>query len=354
MKTKEKTCSNDKILNPKTNRCVLKNGLIGKKLIKTKITETKVINKNKCDDIFIDWSDNSCYLDSLLVAFFNTKDKIIEDLILNVEINDYGSEKLRILGLKIQEELTKKYKIISNQIKIKQKQTCVNLRKLLNTYYKKLIKINPDKRILFESNDNWTTSQLDVFELFEFILTIFKIPETTLKIQEGANIIYSNFKNLIPIDFIYNKKVLKIQDIYPTYTLKYKLDKDNQYKNSKGKKQSYFTKKYEILKGNKLFISIYRNQGEDDKSNIKVIPCDKIKLKENSFNLYLTAIILHYGSSVHNGHYICLYKCDNNWYEYNDMDTSGIKKIGKISEIIKNVNYTKNIVGLVYSKLDIT
>jgi len=58
MKIKE--CLGNKVLNPKTNRCVLRNGLIGK----------NILAKNNCKDIFIDWSNNSCYIDSLLVAFF--------------------------------------------------------------------------------------------------------------------------------------------------------------------------------------------------------------------------------------------------------------------------------------------
>jgi len=63
-------------------------------------------------------------------------------------------------------------------------------------------------------------------------------------------------------------------------------------------------------------------------------------------------MIIHHGSNVNSGHYTCLYKCNNKWYEYNDMDSSGIKKIGNLSDVTKNKDYTKNIVGLIYSKLD--
>lgn len=39
--TKEKKCKKDEILNPKTNRCVKKNGLIGKSIVKETIEKTK-------------------------------------------------------------------------------------------------------------------------------------------------------------------------------------------------------------------------------------------------------------------------------------------------------------------------
>ena len=348
-KTK-KDCPEGKVLNPKTNRCVNTKGSIGKKLATTtKSSKSPKSPKNEsCRDIYIDWINNSCYLDSLLVALFNKKDKIIEDLLLKAAINDYGSEKLNSIGLKIQKELIIIYKIISNQVLLKEKRTCVNLRKLLDRYYKELLKVKPDTVILFDKKDNWQTSQLDVFEFFEFILTIFKVSDRTLKIQDGDNIIHSNFKSLVPIDFIYKKKTLKIKDVYPKYTQKYKLNKDNIFIDANGKKQVHYTKNYEILKGNKLFISIYRNTGTT-KNDISVIPCDKLGLKENGYDLHLTAIIIHYGNTPAYGHYISLYKCEDNWYEYNDMGDN-IKKLGTLESIIKNDEYTKNIVGLVYSK----
>lgn len=55
----EKKCNDKQILNPKTNRCVKKNGLIAKKII----INNELIN--------LAWKNNSCYLDSLLVALFH-------------------------------------------------------------------------------------------------------------------------------------------------------------------------------------------------------------------------------------------------------------------------------------------
>ena len=68
-----KNCPSNKILNPTTNRCVLKSGLIGKKLLKSYLN-------NKCNKIKLNWENNSCYIDSLLVALFINKDKFINKI----------------------------------------------------------------------------------------------------------------------------------------------------------------------------------------------------------------------------------------------------------------------------------
>lgn len=339
-----KQCPENKIYNPFTKRCVLKSGKIGKNILFKDYT-------NNCSNININWANNSCYIDSLLVALFNRKDKIIEDILLKVDINNYNDSKLNKYGLLIKKELIRVYKIVSHQVQLNKKYTLSHLRKLINIYYKQLVKINPTINII-DINDNWTTCQLDIYDMYRFFNIIFKMKEDVIKIKNGSSITTTEFANELPIDFIYKKKILKIKDIYPKYRLKYKLTKENKFRDVSGKLQSYYYKEIELLKGNKLFINIYRNLN-GIKNTTKIIPENSIKLRENSFNLYLTAIIIHYGSNIEGGHYICLYKCykDNYWYEYDDMK-SNILKLGELSEIIKNSNYTSNIVGLIYSKIN--
>lgn len=338
-----KKCPENKIYNPITKRCVLKTSKIGKTILFKD-------NTNNCNNININWSNNSCYIDSLLIALFNRKDKIIEELLLKVDINNFNNSKLNKYGLLIKKELIKIYKIVSHQVILKTKYTLSHLRKLINIYYKELIKIEPTKSII-DITDNWTTCQLDIYDVYRLFTIIFKIKEDVIKIKDGSSIITTGFANELPVDFTYKKKILRIKDVYPKYKLKYKLTKENKYRDENGRLKSYYYKEIELLKGNKLFINIYRNLGET-KNNIKIIPENSIKLRENNFDLYLTAIIIHYGSEVEGGHYICLYKCykDNYWYEYDDMN-SNILKLGELSEIIKNSNYTSNIVGLIYSKI---
>ena len=81
-----------------------------------------------------------------------------------------------------------------------------------------------------------------------------------------------------------------------------------------------------------------------------IIPPKILKLPNNSFNLHLTSIIIHYGN-FQTGHYICLYNLNGSgmWFEYDDLKNKSLY-IGNLSKVIKNENYISNIVGLIYSK----
>ncbi len=197
---------------------------------------------------------------------------------------------------------------------------------------------------IIQNHDNWENTQNDVFEFFEFLNVIFDIKNTT-KIIDGDNSpFYTNFSTILPIDAIIDETIpVKISDYFPITNFKYKLSSNNKING-----KSYYYKKMEILKAQKLFIKIYRNIG-NFKIRTKIIPPKSLKLKENSFNLYLTSIIIHYGS-FNAGHYICLYNCNNVWYEYNDMSRK-IIKIGLLNNIYDNDSYLSNIVGLIYSMI---
>jgi len=97
-----KNCPSNKILNPITNRCVLRSGLIGKKILKNHINK---ITSSKCNKINLQWENNSCYVDSLLVALFINKDEFIKKYLLNAPINNYGLCELNLIGKKIREVL---------------------------------------------------------------------------------------------------------------------------------------------------------------------------------------------------------------------------------------------------------
>jgi hypothetical protein len=325
------TCPSNKIYNPISKRCVKKSGLIGKKLV--------------CENKFLSWENNSCYIDSLLVSLFINNDSFIRDILLNAKINDYGSSELKILGKNIRDNLKLIYDYINNS-NLKENITCHNLRISLNKYYKLLKKI---KHInLINSSDNWTNTQNDVFELFEFFKLIFDIKNTTKFIDANNPPNYSDFSTLLPIDFLLNTdKPLKINKIYPISKVKYTLKDGNEFINKYGKKQKTYYKTTEILKADKLFIKIYRNIGSF-KLDTQIIPAKSLKLKENNFKLYLNSIIIHYGSN-NGGHYTCIFKCNNKWYEYNDMKNKHIF-IGTLSDVYKNPNYSSNIIGLIYSK----
>ena len=313
----EKDCKDNQIKNPISKRCVNKFGRIGKKLM--------IDNEN----INIKWENNSCYSDSLLISLFHNKDLFIEKELLNAPLIKYHKDDLDELALKIKNELKKIYEIIS--MRKNDMKTCANLRKLLSDFYKKLVKYYPNKKIL-EDDDNWMRSQLDVFDFYNLLDKIFDMKKSLI-FKEGSNKNSTDFSYMIPIDLLINKRKVFIKKIIPTYILI----------NNKIKKE------ITVLKGNKLFLKIFRNLG-DYKLETMIIPPKILKLPKNSFNLHLTSIIIHYGS-FQAGHYICLYNLNGSgmWFEYDDLKNKSVY-IGNLSKIIKDENYISNIVGLIYSK----
>jgi ubiquitin C-terminal hydrolase len=311
----ENKCNEKQILNPVSKRCVNKDGKIGKKIL---IANEKI-------NIF--WERNSCYIDSLLLSLFHNKDIEIENDFLKAPLNHYNRH-FDKLGEDIRKELIKIYDIISNRKKDKIN-NCSLLRKLLNDYYKNFIKLYPNKQII-DINENYITSQLDIYDILNLFNVIFNF-NNNLKFKEGLNYNNTNFFFNIPNDLLLKKKRVFIKKIIPSYKIK----------------NDRLIIQTTLLKTNKLFLSIYRNLGTS-KLETEIIPSRFIKLSQNPFNLYLTSIIIHYGNFA-GGHYICLYKSNNKWYEYDDLRKSPVY-IGSLNKIIKNDKYISNIVGLIYSK----
>ena len=335
-----KECPKNKIYNPKTKRCVLQNGVIGKQLLTEKII--KNAKRNSGHD-YLKWENNSCYMDSLFIALFYRRSKFIEEILLKAKVNDYGNYELKKIGENIKLQLISIYEKISGIDKNDVK-SCSILRVLLDRYYSILKRVNPKIKII-SLYDNWTTTQLDIFEFLEYLTVIFNIKNTTKIIDAGNQPIYTNFINMIPIDFLMTNQI-SIGDYYPSYETSYNLDRNNPYIDSKGIKHYSYTKKTEIKKAPFLMIRVSRNIGRS-KLSTKVIPKSSLKISENKSKLYLTSIIIHYGSNT-GGHYTCLINpIDDLWYEYDDL-SSKLKKIGTLDDIKENRQYTRNIVGLLY------
>lgn len=326
---KRRECNEKEILNPITKRCVKRDGKIGKLLLRDE----------SCKRINLGWDNNSCYIDSLLVGLLYDND--IRYLVES-EIRNYGDSKLLKLGENIRENIVRLHEIINNKISNDGKTEMIKLRSNMDKYYKKYRTIN-SKIGIIDRGDNWINSQIDIFELFELLLLIFDIKPRTM-IKDGETSINTTFDYMIPMELL-TKKEIKIRDIVPVYTTTYKLGKDNALIDKTGKKIYRYKKKTEIKKTDKLFIKIYRNNGIN-KIDTRINVSKSLKISGNREKLDIKSIIIHYGTKD-GGHYICLIRCHDKWYEYDDMK-SKMRYIGKLSDINSNNQYKENIVGLIY------
>jgi uncharacterized UBP type Zn finger protein len=322
-----KECPEKKILNPITNRCVNINGKIGKGILKNNY----IIN--------ISNENNSCYIDSLFVALFHFKNRVLYNSFFRNNLTERYPKK-------IQEEIYKIYKYINKNEDISYKQ-CYFIRKYLDKYYNFLINQNSNNKIFFNSSDNWRTQQIDIFELLTFLDKIFNF-EQNIKIKDGSNKYIKNMIVEISSYNLMNINVLDISTLIPIKIEKYNLDRNNYYTNSKGELIKYYEKKYEIIKTKGvLFIQLYRNSGRE-KLTTKIIYPNKINIKGDKKALLLRSIILHKGSTINNGHYTTIIKRAGKTYEYDDV-LLGDNKLAEIDEEYER-KMSKNVVGLIYSK----
>lgn len=305
-------------------------------LDKYSLADLKLIYERKCNNIDIYYDgNNSCYIDSLIVALFNKQNNIIENIIFHSDIKNYNNDKLSYYANLIKNELMKLYENISLQEKKSSIHKCTNLRKLFQNYitiYRKDVNSKYD-------NIEWTKSQNDYTDILIFLQVIFNIPDT-LKYKRNNIIENRYFLDIFPLDlFIDAGDILYIKDYYPKYSSSFEYFDDYN-------KKHVYTNKIEYMSSPLLFIQFNRIF-DNEKLDTIIVPALKLKLKENKFPLYLNAILIQKYGNMNFGHYICLYECNNIWYEFDDMNEKNIK-IGTFDKIIDNENYTRNITGLYY------
>jgi len=302
-------------------------------LNKLTIEKLKKIYYLNCSDINLNYDKYSCYMDSLLVALFNSRNPIIKNTILNSPLHNYNNSELTRYGQEIRDELKKLYNKIVKPSSSGSNNKCTMLRSLLKKYYDKYKdEINPKFR-----NVEWTSEQNDFSELLLMLSVIFDIPHDVKYSINGKDQMRIFFDINNDIDILSPGNV-NIKDYYPKYKKIMDLDGTGKIREET----------IEYRSAPFLFIQINRILEGIAKILKPIIPEIKIKLKKN--NLYLNSIIIHQGDDINSGHYITLFECKGYWYEYNDMIGKS-KKIGTFNDILKNDYYKNNMVGLLYISL---
>ena len=267
---------------------------------------------------------DGCYLDSLLIAIMHRKNDILTN-ILESDLPYDGRLKVAKIAKQIKTELQNIYNHVqSNNDSI----ICSTLRDLFKQFdesYKDKINKNIEEI-------NWISEQqepLDVIILFE---RIFKLSQNIKKriIATDGDIIFdkSTFSVLIDIE---NDSPIDLHN----YISKHVENINNKTK----------TTIYESSKG--MIIHIKRGYVSNDQ---KLKKKNKVKYyetlqTENGKTLELISIIVHHGSNVYSGHYTCLIKKDNIWYEFDDLKDNMIY-IGNFKDISSYVS--QNAVDFIY------
>ena len=251
------------------------------------------------------WKSNSCWIDSLLYILLNKEIPWITRNILDVKLDDQNA-------INMQTEL--------KQIYNKNRDYCVNLRKLIKVYANSYD--SGTKKL------NWLTDEQDPLDFIIILIRAFDIPSDVkykITYQDGTtNISTFTFNQpFIDYELLQKNEPISIKQIMPQF--------DN----------------ITYLYAEFLIININRNFMNKKKLLTQVLPTETIELEE--CKLTLIGIIVHHGRTVKSGHYTSMVKSkDDEWCEYNDVK-SELKQIGSFNKML--TKYVKeNSVMLFYSK----
>jgi len=241
----------------------------------------------------LEWTGNSCYQDSILLALFALPIKELENEILYKDLTDISSEPKRTIVCSkdkkkdleyrtdIQKELRRIVKSIRGKKNVK---TCSNLRKL----FKKCGKA-----------DFHTTRTQDATDFLQYIFNLFDVKSGKIPIQ-----------TIFPYMAGDRTSTQEILNNYPD---------DN----------------FEIYTSSYFIFAVSRT-GYDEKRKkqmthkFTVFPNEKITLSFAT-NLSLHSIIIH-----RSNHYTCYIRINGSWYYYDDTMSTKPRYIGTFKDMIKS------------------
>ena len=366
---------------------------------------TRTLNSapiDKCNNKFIGlaYKDNSCYIDTLFVALFHEKNNDIYEMFttniqnnkLNIQNKEIKNEQLVELANTIKTQLKVIIDKIQNGTEIFY---CTDIRNSLEKFRTTYLNIYGNNNAIFK-DIKFTNSQAEPMQLLQFLDILFKISKNIKIITTLTNYYY--FDNKLYNDYYGDKTItmnntkqiidkffnsyeqnelgiiddttnsinsnfapIIIQYLNITKNLNYNNDyiDINIYKreNSVMKPYKNTTRVFNIKISKEViseinspffFISINRiYYGIPTKNTDLIKPNEILNISNQTF--YLRSIIVHNGENYTSGHYICLIKCDNLWYKYNDTNNGQSLELQGTYDKLHEY-YFKNCTNFIYFK----
>ena len=311
----------------------------------------------KCNITGLNYNGNSCYMDSVLLATFAIPNKTITDNILDKNLDVLRTYPVRwsTCDANLDVDINRR-KDIQTVIK----NIAMSMRELNNvkkcSTLRKLIQTCPGPQNFHQ------TDPQDSGEFLTYLFNMFQVNVANTEIttygsnSENENVtddwvlestkIDSNASPIINVDSITLINEEENYDI--TKFIKQETDAflgiENKWTPKLG--TSYIRRKqiFEVTKSPIIIFNILRTHGEPiiKKNNFigiktkniwKKIQAPESMLLKNK-TLYLTSIVIHNGG----GHYVAVFKCERNWFYYDDNPGSSshiIKYIGSYEKMLE-------------------
>ena len=302
----------------------LKNNLEYRKIednMRTRMVTRSMKRRKKeksCDIKGLRNVSNSCYIDSIFIALFANKNKIIDNFFSTLQNDSIQKEILRI-----RDSIQGRGNVI----------TCTNFRRKLSQ--------------LDYQYDFHTKRMQDAGEFLMFLFSIFRVEST---IKKRSTIVYNNKREkikvseqrmvdspIISISPFFLSDESSLEDyIHQKDTVK--LSNENRFRHY-GQLYKYRTECNDIVYSTFLVFYIQRLMGDDERdySSIDIPEVLDVEPKE----LQLSSIIIHQDM-----HYTCYFRCEKTWYYYDDLDNT-ITLVGSFENLIDS-EPSPNIYGNIY------
>ncbi len=299
------------------------------------------VDIHECPFTGLEYTGNSCYQDSTLLALFAIPNKFIDDHILEKDVKTVSTNPGRslICSENVEKDFTYRSDIQKELISIthvmrsgkNSGKQCSNLRTLI-------------KNCRGSQAFHGTGTQ-DAGEFLQYLFSLFDvedvyqertvrvsndledIPESVVEVRKDRN-------RVSPIILISSHTIRQTLtsriDLHLEQVQDSILDEKNPYKGWDG---TEYRRRIEILKiSSASYLIFYANRifrtdkGEIERTFNELVPTETIKLNENELNLF--AVVVH-----RTEHYTCYIKCQNNWFYYNDM-RKNIQYIGTYEKML--------------------
>jgi hypothetical protein len=311
----------------------------------------------KCNNITgLNYNGNSCYMDSVLLSTFAIPNKTITDNILDKDLDVIKTYPVRWStcdpNLDVDINKRKDIQTVIKKITMSMRglndvKTCSSLRKLIKTC---------------PAGQNFhKTDTQDAGEFLTYLFNIFQVNIANTEITTyGSNELTENPEwtleskkvdnNASPIINVESTTLIKVEKSYDiTQFIKGETDDflgdENKWTPKRG--TSYIRRKqiFEVTESSIIIFNLLRTYGEPNFNKKGVFTGIKTKNIWKKINapesmlikdktLYLTSIVIHTGGA----HYVSVFKCERNWFYYDDNPGSSshiIKYIGSYEKMLK-------------------
>jgi hypothetical protein len=303
----------------------------------------------------LQYQNNSCYMDSTLVALFAQPHPLVDQAILNKDLDALaasnaklfticGDAKDRKADIELRKPVQYALRALADYIRGTSNDatsnTCVNLRAVLSKCTK-----SPQLFSGYGTQDagEFLTYLFNLFQVDvadKIVLTFARKPNSDTWFATSS-FQYTNESPIIDIDVNAIEKNALLSSYVNKTTEEYIADW--KVKITRTRYQVGMWKKtVQRYMSPYLVLRVYRLGGRKV-NETPLIPDISIEMEDRT-RLFLSAIVIYTGHA----HYVCVIRCGDKWFFYNDMRGGGLELIGTYENMLNMKTNNPKTLGVLY------